>query len=624
MNKYQALALCFVFMLLFAQISSVVSALSPEQKSLYNKNVLYYDLGCSSAAEVTSGVGEPDGAIFPDLDPAVMANAINKFIKRENPNSKLKGLGETIVAGGENSNINPFLIVAHAYMESGLANPGVSDIFDRGNNAFGRSALTSQPHIVSQGAAGAPSIWYKWSSVKASVDYTAHENQNAAGGGDIASYLREQYGSILNKGDLTAYIGEYAPDGNEAIYIQNITKWVKQMAKLAGGGAASTSGGAPTSASPATCCASGSSVDADAGLVGSTNGEKAFNYFVSQGLSPEGSAGIVGNFMQESGGGTEDLDTHADNGTHTGIAQWDNAGRWPALVEFAEGKNIDPYSLRAQLDYTWEELNGDYSGTLNGLKNASSPEDAATEFEATFEISGGSALAERQANARKIFNKYGGNAGGTVSPISGGCESAVGDANMQQTITIDTPGRFISLPSRYGCGGTQHKIDSRIAAAVAYIVLKYNLCITAGLEDGHLSHGAGVAIDVVPKNGSSKSDWENTAEAAARDIGWFGDGASDPQGSKNSCANYDGGYGQCMHSVYPDKFPKWMRWMGYNGAVLHGDPWHCSGGGCGPHLHIGWDTPNGDGTSSTIIPEPRASVFTFPAPVPDDLKGLVD
>lgn len=594
--------------------SPLLYALSPEQKSLYEKNILYYDLGCSSSGAVESGTGAPEGTVFPNLDPAAMAEAINKFIKRENPNSKLKGQGETIVAGAENSNINPFLIVAQAYMESQLADPGDYNVRN-GNNAFGRTATASQPNF--QGAM----LWYKWSSVKASVDHTAHENKNAAGGGDIASYLREQYGDILDEGNLDAYIGEYAPDGNEATYVENITRWVKQMANLVNGSAES-SGSAGSESFGSTCCAAGGASASDAGLVGNTNGEKAFNYFIGKGLPPEASAGIVGNFMQESGGGTENLDTRASNGTHTGIAQWDNAGRWPSLVEFAKGQNMDPYDLKAQLDYTWEELNEGYTDTLESLKKASTPEDAATEFEATYEISGGSALTERKGNARKIFNKYGSGIAAAGSE-SGGCSDAVGDANMKQTITVDTPGKFIDMPARYGCGGTKHKIDSRIAAAVAYLILKYDMCITAGLEDGHLSHGAGVAIDVVPKNGSSKNDWKNSTEAAARDIGWFGDGVGDPKGSQNSCANYGSGdYGQCMHATYPDKFPKWMRWLGYNGAYCHGDPWHYYG--CSAHLHIGWDTPNGDGTSSSVISQPRESVYTFPAPVPDDLEGLVD
>ncbi len=617
--------ICIGALLLITAVPAKVQGLSSEQKGYFAKSIKYFDEGrCSSSSEVTSGSGEPDGSVFPDLDPEVMAGTIDKFIKKENPNSKLNGLGETIVAGAKNSNINPFLIVAQAYMESGLADPGISDIFDRGNNAFGRSALISQPHIVSQGAPGAPGIWYKWSSVKASVDYTAHENKNAAGGGDIASYLREQYGNILDKGDLDAYIAEYAPDGNEDTYVKNISGWVKEMARLASGRAAPIGAEPEASGSGGCCSTSGSGTGGDESLVGGTNGEKAFLYFVGKGLSAEAAAGIIGNFMVESGGLTENLDTRASNGTHTGIAQWDNGGRWASLVDFAKGKSLDPYSLFAQLEWTWQELSGSYSGTLNSLKKASSPEDAATEFEATFEISGGSALADREASARKIFNQYGGGVSGSVAS-SGECSGTpAGDANLQKTITVSTKGKFITLPSKYSCPGHTTRIDSRVAADLAYLITTYNMCAEDGLASGHNSHGAGISVDLIPKSGNSKNDWENSTEAAARAIGWFGDGANDPIGSKKGCAFYNGDYGQCMHIVYPDKFPKWMRWIGYNGDYCHGDPWHYQNA-CEAHLHISWDSPNGnDATSPTEIAEPIPEVYVFPTSIPSDLEGLIN
>jgi hypothetical protein len=194
---------------------------------------------------------------------------------------------------------------------------------------------------------------------------------------------------------------------------------------------------------------------------------------------------------------------------------------------------------------------------------------------------------------------------------------------MQKTVTVSTPGKFIKLPSQYSCPGHTTMIDSRIAADVAYIATKYNMCADDGLANGHKSHGAGLGIDMRPKgDNNSKDIWKNSTEAFARAIGWYGDSAADPNGTKSSCANYTG-EGSCMHVAEPEKFPQWLRWLGYNGAINHGDPWHVFGGGYA-HIHIGWDTPNNDGVAPSIIPEPRASVYAFPAPVPDDLQGLVN
>jgi hypothetical protein len=607
LGKMLAVFLILVFVL--AQIAPTVSALSPEQKKLYNQNILFYDIDecAGGGGEITEGAGGPKGAAFPALSPDAMAKGINKYIAKTNPNSKMKNLGKTIVAGAKKSNVSPFLIVAIAQVESGIGDPGFGDGFNVrvANNSFGRSATASQPHVQ-----GGDRLWYKWSSVKASVDPNAHENQNASGGGDIAAYIRNEYKSQLDAGDFDALFLKYAPEfeNDTQGYIKIVKGGIDEMVKLTNksGGFGGESFVAPTASA---CCPAGGA----GSLSGGNNAEQAFNYFVSRDLPAVAAAGLVGNFQAESG---EDLDTRADNGTHKGIAQWSST-RWAGLVESADGNE---YDLRAQLDYVMEELNGSYkSSVLNPLKNAKDSNEAAEIVFTYYEAPGDDTLPIRQANARDLMNKL---SGGSVTASAGSCSGAVGDANMGKTITIDTPGKFITLPGKYVCAGGNAKIDSRIAAAVAYISTKYDSCVTSGLEDGHKSHGAGLAVDMIPKNGNSKDAWVNSVEAAARDIGWFGDSATDPKGSQKGCSNYSGD-GQCMHAVYPDKFPEWLRWMGHNGAIRHGDPWHLYGG-TGPHLHIGWDTPNGDGVSSTVIPEPRESIYTFPAPVPDDLRGLAD
>lgn len=200
-----------------------------------------------------------------------------------------------------------------------------------------------------------------------------------------------------------------------------------------------------------------------------------------------------------------------------------------------------------------------------------------------------------------------------------------GSANMQQAITVSDPGKFITMPSKYSCDGRETRIDSRIAPALAYIIDTYKLCAHDGLANGHRSHGAGLGVDLVPRDDptgtkNDKEIWKNSTEKLARDMGWWGDAADQPKSNKG-CANYSG-YGQCMGSVHPDKIPKWVRWIGYNGDVDHGDPWHIFGGSYG-HIHLGWDTPNSDGVAPSIISSPRSEVYTFTAPIPADLKDLL-
>lgn len=167
----------------------------------------------SISGNIPAGNGAPTGLSFPNLDPNGMATAIDAFITKTNNSSLMSGLGSTVVASAQHSNVNPFLIVAISHKESGLSNPSDFNV-SHGNNSFGRSAAPGQPSF--QGARS----WYKWSSVKASVDYTAAENQNIAGGGDQATYLRNQFGSYIDSGAtiLTMLtVGGYTPasDGND-------------------------------------------------------------------------------------------------------------------------------------------------------------------------------------------------------------------------------------------------------------------------------------------------------------------------------------------------------------------------------------------------------------------------
>ena len=195
--------------------------------------------------------------------------------------------------------------------------------------------------------------------------------------------------------------------------------------------------GAGAGGGGASCCPGGGGGGGSVTLTGTTNAEKAFNYFIGApaNLSPQAAAGIVGNMMVESGGRTENLDTHAHNnisGTHDGIVQW-STSRWAALQSHESG---GPYDLATQLDYVWYELQHSYPATLNALKHTSSARDAAGIFNdgpplPAFEASGDES-GNRERLAQQIFAKYGGGAaGGGGGVVSGGCSpSTPGPVNI--------------------------------------------------------------------------------------------------------------------------------------------------------------------------------------------------
>ncbi len=249
----RAIACLFVLAMCFSIFTQTASALSQKQINEIIDKSYYYNVDeCApdqASGSVTAGSGTPTGAAFPNLDPGAMASAIDKWILQVNSKSKMKGLGEVIVASAKQSNINPFLIVVLARKESLLSDPANYNVIN-GANSFGRQASSSQPSFPGSGPAAGVS-WYKWSTVKASVDYTAQENKGISGGGDMASYLSTQYSDQIQDNDLTALMMEYAPPGENdtATYVQEIKTWTKELVKLTGNSSGSSSGSSSSSSS---------------------------------------------------------------------------------------------------------------------------------------------------------------------------------------------------------------------------------------------------------------------------------------------------------------------------------------------------------------------------------------
>ncbi len=414
------LVLCLIIFSQFTALASAVPMTSDEIKAT-NLWPNWVADACSVGAttgvsNLSAGNGSPTGTTFPNLNPTSMANAIDKFISKEQPSSPLKNLGATIVASAKNANVNPFLVVGIADQETSLATANTPQV-TQGHAPFNRRALASQPHITI-----ATGMWYKWTSFKASVDYTAPENQNATGGGDIASYIKYQYKDSINSGDLDTFIHQYDPTQSDwPTYISHLKQWMDDMAQGANSAPAINST-PPASATNCSCSTGGATT-----LTGNDNKQKIFNYFLDKGLSPEQAAGIDGNFGQESGWNPSSPGGY--------LAQW-TGSRLTALQTFAQKAGKPVTDLGVQLDYIWADLTnapgagGDYSHVLSSVKAAKTVEDATVQFMGTasvggsvdgYENPGDPQLQNRIDYANQIFNQYGSAAGGidSGSPCGG-------------------------------------------------------------------------------------------------------------------------------------------------------------------------------------------------------------
>ena len=422
-------------------------------------NIEYYDsnAACSTGSgtdlsSVSPGSGAPNGLTYPNLDAAKMADAIEKYIEAHAPESPLKGTGQKAVASAKKANLNPFLAYAHAFMESTLATtdePGAQIKVHQGHNAFGRTATDSQPHVVE-----ASRNWYMWTSFEASVDADADENKNVDSG-DWFSYDRAVFSDEIDQG-IAAYVAKYAPNGDgkndEQYYIGIIQDALDEMAGYAGASVAtaSTLPTASSSASTTNCCATPTKGGGVVKML-SDNPETALGYLMSAGngtkLTLAQAAGVVGNLQVES---SPNVDPRASNGTHIGIAQWDD-NRWNnGVVKFAADMNGDPYDLAIQLRYLawemgltdeWKDHPSTNGGVADAVRATSTPEEAAVVFEATFERSGGSALSQRQSNAKALYDKYKdssslSSSGAALPGTSASCSSGSGGASGIQDYTL--------------------------------------------------------------------------------------------------------------------------------------------------------------------------------------------
>lgn len=387
---------------------------------------------------------------FPGLDRKKMADAIDEYIEDNEPNSILLGTGEVLVNSASKANVSPFLSVAHALLESSIGKPGVSTFVDEANNSFGRSATDSQP----QAAGNSKITAYLWTSGEASVDASAEENtpdDREDNRSDHTEYLRDVYGTQIDSGDLSEYLRIYVNESPEILqsYEETFTKVLSELSTASGGDGSTT---ADLSNVPEICCADPSASGPSA-IFGGTNAEKAFNYLVSKGLTSEQAAGAVGNLMQESGGGTENLVTTAVNPTSgaTGMVQWmgSRLALLQASVPVARDKlgndALEWDSIETQLFFMgWElGLEGDieiggskptHTGPGDAMLAASDIEESTLVWLERYEIpcmpgSCQHELGIRMPFATQVFEKYGDtpSAGSGYTQVSG-CGSGGGQA----------------------------------------------------------------------------------------------------------------------------------------------------------------------------------------------------
>lgn len=114
------------------------------------------------------------------------------------------------------------------------------------------------------------------------------------------------------------------------------------------------------------------------------NAKFFYKYFIQKGYSPVASAGIVGNLIQESTGGSG-VNTGVTNGIGAfGAAQWLNT-RKTDLFNFAKTLGANPSDRRVQAEFLLKELNSTHTKAKEALMNAKTVDEATNGFLVHFE-----------------------------------------------------------------------------------------------------------------------------------------------------------------------------------------------------------------------------------------------
>lgn len=277
-------------------------------------------------------------------------------------------------------------------------------------------------------------------STQISIVYNYMKNVTGDGGGN----MWKEYEAAATTPAKAASSWEAEVENAGVVADAQRDQFAQQAMNDFGNGQAAAQVSTPSSTSGDVCSCPTSG---DTTLTGGDNEEKAYNYFVSKGLTPQQSAGIIGNLMLESG-----MDpTIVEGGSHSstpassgwGIAQWTPGTGITSIASAAHVSGpID--QLGTQLDILWAELTGnagssDDSQVLKDLKSTTTVEDAVLAFQGNSTAGGkytgferpadeSASVPARTAFAKKALQQYGGGAGGAGVGASGGCSTTSSQA----------------------------------------------------------------------------------------------------------------------------------------------------------------------------------------------------
>ena len=227
-----------------------------------------------------------------------------------------------------------------------------------------------------------------------------------------------------------------------------------------------------------------------------------FGRLLERGMEPHVAAGMVGNFMAESG---VSLNTSAlgDGGNAFGIAQW-NGPRKRALEAFARARGKPASDIDTQIDFLFHELETSEAAAWAQIQRAGTAAEAAELVSETFERPGIKALPTRRGYAVEVMNQYqggsvprwrgasarvGGEGTSTSSPGDGSYQTSrpytrTGQVSVGDDTRVDVEYQVVDLSTLRQASGDLQPRDRSRATSDAWVAETASRLDPARLMDG--------------------------------------------------------------------------------------------------------------------------------------------
>lgn len=268
--------------------------------------------------------------------------------------------------------------------------------------------------------------------------------------------------------------------------------------------------------------------DPNALLSGNDNEEKVWNFFISNGYTPQQTAGIIGNMRAESGvepmrlqntaSGVETPSRTARNSASGwGLVQWTPAGKMinPSHDEGASYDEID--SLNHQVDFLNKQLNGDTvipeKAAGDHLKTQTTVDGAAKSFMTKFERPADQSEGKQNGRAvlaNSVFDKLNGSASGGSSSLggSGDCGGGEGGFTDVSGIAMYYQNQEPWASKAYGIGTIEECGCGPTSLAIAVSTLTTNKTNPKQMADWFVDNGGQVGGSSCASNWI----WQSNAE----------------------------------------------------------------------------------------------------------------